>query len=173
MIKEDFSSAGAVIFLVVLGAVLVLMPGAAVSTLVRCFGLVLILIGALKLIPQVTGDVRKALGSPELGCAATALIAGAGLMFCPEFVVSVFPAFAGLMIAAIGVAYLLKALESHRAGEPNADTKIILSVIPVICGAVICFNPFSAVATLVRIVGVILIYNGIAGFWMEAKEMPK
>ena len=48
---------------------------------------------------------------------------------------------------------------------------LVFSVITIGCGALICLNPFSAVTTLVRIVGVILIYNGITGFWMEAKKI--
>lgn len=60
MVKENLNNPGAAVFLAVLGAVLILMPGAAVSTLVRCFGLVLILIGTLKLVPQLRSKMRDA-----------------------------------------------------------------------------------------------------------------
>ena len=74
------------------------------------------------------------------------------------------------LILLVGIAHLLRALAAMRMQDPAAGMMTVFSVITVICGAVICFNPFSAVTTLVRIIGVIFVYNGITGFWIEAKK---
>ena len=168
--KERFSNPGAAVFLAVLGALLILMPGAAVSALVRCFGLAIIMIGTLKLVPQLRSRIHNAAGNAALVSSAVTVAAGFLVMLCPEKAASVFPLFAGAVILLVGVAHLLHALEAGRAGEPAARMMLAFSVITIVCGAVICCNPFSAVTTLVRIVGVILVYNGITGFWIEARK---
>lgn len=171
MVKENLSNPGAAVFLAVLGAVLILMPGAAVSTLVRCFGLVLILIGTLKLVPQLRSKMRDAAGNAALVSSAVTVAAGFLLMLCPEKAASVFPMFAGIVILLVGIAHLMRAMEAKQAGDLASRMMLVFSVITIGCGALICLNPFSAVTTLVRIVGVILVYNGITGFWMEAKKI--
>ncbi len=171
MVKENLNNPGAAVFLAVLGAVLILMPGAAVSTLVRCFGLVLILIGTLKLVPQLRSKMRDAAGNAALVSSAVTVAAGFLLMLCPEKAASVFPMFAGIVILFVGIAHLIRAMEAKQAGDPASRMMLVFSVITIGCGALICLNPFSAVTTLVRIVGVILVYNGITGFWMEAKKI--
>lgn len=170
MIRENLNNPGAAIFLAVLGAVLILMPGAAVSTLVRCFGLVLILIGTLKLVPQLHSRMRNAMGNAMLVSAAVTVTTGFLVMLCPEKAASVFPMFAGIIILLVGLAHLMHAISARQAGDPSARMMLVFSAITIGCGAMICLNPFSAVTTLVRIVGVILIYNGITGFWIEAKK---
>ena len=171
MVKENLNNPGAAVFLAVLGAVLILMPGAAVSTLVRCFGLVLILIGTLKLVPQLRSKMRDAAGNAALVSSAVTVAAGFLVMLCPEKAASVFPMFAGIVILLVGIAHLMRAMEAKQAGDPASRMMLVFSFITIGCGALICLNPFSAVTTLVRIVGVILVYNGITGFWMEAKKI--
>lgn len=170
MIRENLNNPGAAVFLAVLGAVLILMPGAAVSTLVRCFGLVLILIGTLKLVPQLRSRMRNAAGNAMLVSSAVTVTVGFLVMLCPEKAASVFPMFAGIIILLVGLAHLMHAVSAKQAGDPAARMMLVFSAITIVCGAMICFNPFSAVTTLVRIVGVILVYNGITGFWIEAKK---
>ena len=170
MIKTQYSNPGAAVFLAVLGAVLILMPGAAVSTLVRCFGLVLIMIGTLKFVPNLRSRLRDAAGNAALVSSALTVAAGFLLMLCPEKAASVFPLFAGILIVLTGIVHLLHAHAAKQFGNPAAHTMLIFSVITIGCGVLICLNPFSAVKTLVRIVGVILVYNGITGFWIEWKH---
>lgn len=171
MMQERFGNPGAAVFLAVLGAVLILTPGTAVSTLVRCFGLVLILIGTLKLVPQLRSKMRDAAGNAALVSAAVTVAAGFLVMMCPEKAASVFPLFAGAVILLVGIVHLLHALAAKQAGDSSARMMLVFSVITIACGAMICCNPFSAVTTLVRIIGVIFVYNGITGFWIEAKKI--
>lgn len=170
MIQIKDGTPGAAVFLAVLGTVLILTPGAAVSALVRCFGLVLIMIGTFRFVPQLHSRLHHAAGNAALVSSALTVGAGFLVMLCPEKAASVFPLFAGILILLIGMVHLMHALAAKRSGDPAARMMFVFSAITLICGAMICLNPFSAVTTLVRMIGVILVYNGITGFWMEAKH---
>ncbi|HAM68766.1 MAG TPA: hypothetical protein DCP68_04040, partial [Ruminococcus sp.] len=47
---------------------------------------------------------------------------------------------------------------------------LVMPVVTIILGAVLLFNPFSAAATLVRVIGCILIYNAVTGIFIDSRH---
>ncbi|MCQ2408126.1 MAG: DUF308 domain-containing protein [Oscillospiraceae bacterium] len=170
MKKLQFSQSGASLVMAVLGVILLLMPGTALTTVVQIIGAFLLLAAAAKLIGAYRDrrsefDSRVLIGNGLIG-----VIAGIFLLFRPAAVVSIFPMLAGLLVLIFGIINLMNALECRRIDASVSGAVLVMPIITIILGAVLFFNPFSAASTLVRVIGCILIYNGITGIIIDSKH---
>ena len=88
----------------------------------------------------------------------------------PAAVVSIFPVIAGLIVLLSGLINLSNALECRRTYANTSPAVLVMPVVTIILGAVLLFNPFSAAATLVRVIGCILIYNAVTGIFIDSRH---
>lgn len=153
---------------IIIGVILFLMPSTALVTILRFVGIVLIIMGVLQLIAGMKENSNVTQG--EKAIALIAAIAGAVVLLFPGFVVSLFPLIAAAVIILNGISNLLKAFEAKKGGDSGWVAMCALSIVTIIAGIIVFRNPFSATKTLVRIIGAILIYNGVTGTWMSAKQ---
>ena len=56
-----------------------------------------------------------------------------------------------------------------RLGMAARKPIIVMAIMSVILGVLILCNPFGTVSTLVRIIGVVLIYKAITGMFIRIK----
>lgn len=150
----------------IVGIILVLMPGTALATIVRFIGIMLIIVGALQLISGINNSNTS---QGEKAAAMVAAVGGAVLLLFPGFVVSIFHLVAAAVIILIGASHLAKAFEAKKSGDSGWGIMCALSIVTIISGIIVFRNPF-AIRTLVRIIGIILIYNGLTGTWMNSKN---
>lgn len=170
MKKLQISQSGASLITLLLGCVLLLMPGAALTTVVRIIGVFLLLAAAAKLIGAFR-DRRSVIASRFLfGNGLLSGLAGLFLLLKPAAAVSVFPMIAGIIVLLSGLINLSNALECRRMYVNESAAVLIMPIITIVLGAVLLFNPFSAAATLVRVIGCILIYNGITGIFIDSRH---
>ena len=168
--KLQFSQSGASLVMAVLGVILLLMPGAALTTVVQIIGAFLLLAAAAKLIGAYRDRRSEFASRFLLGNGLVGGIAGLVLLFKPAAVVSIFPMLAGLLVLLSGIINLTNALECRRTYANTSPAVLVMPVITIILGAVLLFNPFSAAATLVRVIGCLLIYNGITGIFIDSRH---
>lgn len=153
---------------VIIGVILFLMPGKALATILRFVGIILIIMGVLHMLSAFKENSESTQG--EKAVALIAIIAGAVVLLFPGFIVSLFPLIAAAAIILNGISNLMKAIDAKKSGDSGWMAMCILSIITVIAGIIVFRNPFSATKTLVRVIGAILIYNGVTGTWMSAKQ---
>lgn len=153
---------------VIIGVILVLMPGTALATILRFVGIILIIMGVFGLISGMKEGSEASQG--EKAISLVAVIAGAFVLLFPGFVVSLFPLIAAAVIILNGISNLLKSIDAKKSGDSGWTAMCILSIVTIIAGIIVFRNPFSATRTLVRIIGAILIYNGVTGTWISAKN---
>lgn len=168
--KLQFSQSGASLVTLILGVILLLMPGTALTTVVQIIGAFLLLAAIIKVIGACR-DRRSELASRFLlGSGLVSGIAGIFLLMKPAAVVSIFPVIAGLIVLLSGLINLSNALECRRTYVNVSPAVLVMPVVTIILGAVLLFNPFSAAETLVRVIGCILIYNGITGIFIDSRH---
>ncbi len=152
------------------GLYLILNPREALETALKVLAIALTACGAVAVIVSVfmwtkQEQRKRALAVTAAGLAA--LAAGIFLLVTPfEKIDSFFSKIAGVLIAFSGILNLVKAIDTKKAGGKAWQVLLALAILTIVLGAFV-FTGFFGIAdmttTVVVIVGVILIYNGVLG----------
>jgi len=156
------------ILMILVGIFLFVYPGRTLDLAVRIVGIALLVLGAVGILSYVLGG-KKDGGAAALTAPVLAAAAGLVLLIAPGFVLSILPFVAGVLIVITGASRLLEALTLRRRGGSGAPLAILLSVVTILLGIVIIFNPFKTLSLLVKVLGVIVIYTGVSGLLIAAK----
>jgi uncharacterized membrane protein HdeD (DUF308 family) len=161
--KKSFVAAS--LAYVVLGLVLLLFPDLTTSLICTAVGLLLLAYGVsagLSFFAGSGGGYRSQLDMVLGGFAA---ILGVLFLLKPHTLLSVLPIIFGLYILIDGFLNLKRGLDMRSYGYAGWTTTLVLSVVSVVLGAVILWNPFSTHLLLVRIIGASFLYEGTADLW--------
>lgn len=176
---KQISSIGYVLCCVLIGALFLLFPGWVIGTLSLILGLLCIAYGTWKLITALRTAGFTRIGA-LLGGAAAILIGGY-IIRQPENVFSLLPFAAGIFFLLDGIDRIRCAAAMHRTVRNTAANKrqaaavgkqkrrfytaCIIGVVTVICGIILLLYPFDALEFTLRIVGFLILCNGVGAFW--------
>ncbi|MEI5993500.1 HdeD family acid-resistance protein [Candidatus Enterococcus mansonii] len=107
-------------------------------------------------VKKVTGTY----GMSFLGGILLIVMAGIVLVFA-KGIVSILPIFLGLVIVVVGVTRGIQSINLRSYATVNWLPMLIYSVVLVLAGLVLTFNPFSSLLVLFQLFGGILIFMGI------------
>ncbi|MGK0552212.1 HdeD family acid-resistance protein [Enterococcus faecalis] len=141
---------------IVLGSAILFRPTAFFHLVGYLIAGYLVLMGLINIYDDY--QIKKATGSFGLGMASGIIflvLAAAFLLFAPV-IVSVLPFSLGVVIALNGLFQLITALNSKRF------IWIIYSVIVLLAGFMLIFNPFKSFIVLFQVFGCVLIFMGIS-----------
>lgn len=163
MNRSKLSTVLSIIAVLIAGIILVAAPGSTLITAAKILGTALIVFGVIRVVfyfLQKDKDKRSLL---SLLYGFVGIVAGILIFAAPTFLINLFPVIAGIIIAVSGLADLIRSLRIRKLGGSNWVLFFILSLLTIAFGALIMFNPFESMTTLIRVIGVILIYDGIVG----------
>lgn len=146
---------------IIFGALVVINPNSVFKLAVYFISAYIALMGVMNLSDGL--KVKKTTGTygiSFLGGIMLLLIAGIVLVFA-KGIVSILPIFLGLVIAFIGVSRGIQAVNLRNYVNVSWMPMFIYSVILVISGLVLTFNPFSSLLVLFQLFGGILVFMGI------------
>ena len=132
---------------IVLGAILLIFPGATVAVVMNGIGIAAIIIGIINIVRYFMTDASAAMQSNNLA---------SGLIFVLALCI-------GLAIMIGGFFKLQGSIAALRMGA-KWNITMVAAVISLIFGALIVFNPFSTAMTLMRVLGAGLIYEGVVDY---------
>lgn len=156
------------LIMLAVGVLFLIYPGGTLKIAVRILGAGLLLLGAVGIaLPLIR---KEELVVSAAVAAVVELIVGVVVLASPGFVISLFPAIMGILIALYGLADLIDALNRKRAGAGNWKAAIVLAAVAIVLGVVVLVNPFKTMSVLVRIAGVILIYEAASEFIIRLKN---
>ncbi|MGX7244553.1 HdeD family acid-resistance protein [Enterococcus quebecensis] len=145
----------------IFGLLIVINPRSVFQVAVYFISAYIAIIGILNLYDGL--KIKKATGTygmSFLGGIILLVIAGIVLTFA-EGIVSILPVFLGLVIVIVGVTRAIQAVNLRTYVNVSWMPMLIYSVILVIAGLVLTFNPFSSLLVLFQLFGGILIFMGI------------
>ena len=158
-IKSGMLISGAV--LIVAGLVLLFFPVTTTKMIAYIAAAMLLFMG----IGQIIGYFRYEPGSGRyssgLVLAIFLMIVGLLIYYKAEVVVSIIPIILGVVILFSGFSKLQQAVDLARMKARRWTTVLATACLNLILGGVI-FNPFSTAMTLLRFVGIGLLYSGIS-----------
>lgn len=156
------------LILLIVGIILILIPGTILTTLIRIIGAAAALFGVYLGLSWYRA--REGENASMAAAGAVLLLIGIFLFTSPHTFVSIFPIAAGIVILINGAVHLAEALNLRKTGSDKWLAAAILSGITLVLGIVMLANPFSVMTTLVRVLGFVLIYNGVTGLFIS-KQM--
>lgn len=143
------------------GIVLIIFPQTTARTIGYAFACILILLGLRCIFKYMMRDIKVAFYHYDLVTAAVLILASVYVFINVDAVVAFIPFILGIFVTISGVIKLQNALDLWRLKNGGSVMVFMLAVVNVIFGIVLMVNPFGAMATFIRIIGIGLIYSGV------------
>lgn len=157
-----------------LGLALVIYPKKTWETSLRILGIALLACGVLAALYYFIVLRRRGSGSQNemlvgvLGCVA--VVVGIVVLAAPKLFTNLFGFVAGILVAFSGILNLMKAIDVKKNDGKGWKVLLGLSLVAIALGVLIFIDPFKAPATLIILVGAVLIYNGVLGIVATIQE---
>jgi uncharacterized membrane protein HdeD (DUF308 family) len=148
------------LLLIALGILLIVRSEATIMTISYVIGAILIAIGVLaeiEFLKESKNDLTKTDMAVIYGIVC--IILGIVVINNPEAIASIIPLVIGVIIIVNSAVKLQYSFELKKEKNDLWLSTLILSIVMLVCGVVLIFNPFAGAVLLTKIVGVfILVY---------------
>lgn len=157
------------VFCILFGMLLVIWPD--VSTQVVCIGLgvVLALSGVVNLVTYFVERDGRFVSQISLLVGIVLTVVGGWIILKPEVLIMIVPVIVGVIVTIHGVHNLVQALELFRNQYSKWWVALLLGIVTAGLGILLICNPFDAVSTVVMLIGIFLIYDGISDIWIISR----
>lgn len=149
---------------VIVGLILAIFPDSTARTIGYAFATVVLIAGLGFLYRFVTKDIAYSFVGNELVIGIVLVIASIFVYMKVDSVVSVIPVLLGIVIVISGISKLQNAIGLHNLHYNGSTAVLAFGILNVVFGVVLILNPFSAVTTLIMLIGLGLVFSGITDF---------
>ena len=151
------------------GCLLLFRPAGSMLFVARAIGVGIILSGLVIL----SGYFTKSSILPGASMLGGIVLAAFGvfLLSKPTFLIDFIPVIAGIVVAADGVMNLLETLRLRKY-QNGLTGALILPILSIVLGCILIFRPFGVVKIIVRLIGIVLVYNAVTDFIVAARIDP-
>lgn len=157
------------ILCLVLGLVLLLWPGLTMRIVCTTVGAVLIVSGVVRIIAYFTARDGSMYSQLNLVFGIILAAVGVWIVMSPEKVLALIPIIMGIIIALHGLHNIRQAILLSRDKYNNWWVALLLGILTVGFGVLLVCRPFAAVDTMVMLIGIFLIYDGLSSIWIVTR----
>lgn len=143
-----------------LGIFLLAVPGTALNIVCYALGGVVLVCAVVQLVRYFTASHKVFQSQFTLISGLVCLGLGGFLVLRSDLVVRILPVVFGLFVLFDSLGRIQNALDLRRCGYSSWKWFILLALLSVVLGAIMIFDPFAAMETLVMGIGIILIVEG-------------
>lgn len=154
---------------VLLGLVLVLWPGLTIQIACTAVGAVLIISGAIRIISYFTARDSSMYSQINLIFGIIFAVVGVWIVIKPDKVLAIIPIIVGIVIALHGLHNLQQAIELCKDKYDKWWIALILGILTMGFGVLLICRPFAAIDTVVMLIGIFLIYDGLSNIWIVSR----
>ena len=151
---------------VLVGLALTIWPGVIVDAANYILGGIILVVGIIYLAISFWGKFGSFLKGFGIFFSVVLICVGVFMFLQPDIVLSIFPMIVGGIIVVHGILDLKNAISLAMNKYRLWWVALIISVVTIGLGVLLLFNPISAIELAFRIIGVILIVDGISDFWI-------
>lgn len=151
----------------ILGLIFLFFPGQTTRLFCTAVGALLLLYGAVTVISFFVhqGGDRGFSLQAELILGVISAIVGIFFLTRPSVILSILPVILGLYILIDALVNLKRGMDLRACGYAGWTAALVLSLISLVLGAVILWNPFATQLLLVRVIGAAFLYQGVSDLW--------
>lgn len=161
MSKFFKTSVFSAIGLAILGILLVFESELTIVSISYVIGAILVAIGALAIINYINDMKKNVKNELDIVYGIGMVILGIIVISNPKGVASIIPFILGVLIIINSAAKLQYSLELKKDNNNLWNSTMILSLITLLCGILLVFNPFSGAEFITKVVGIILFIYAI------------
>lgn len=151
---------------ILIGSVFAIWPEIVANAANYILGGIILIVGIVYLAMSFWSKQRNFLTGFGIIFSVVLIVIGVFMLLKPVFVLSLFPMIVGGIIIIHGIIDLKRSIELASLKYKLWWIALIIAVATIGLGVLLVFNPFSAVTLAFRIIGVILIVDGISDFWI-------
>lgn len=167
-IKIEFNEYAVSIIGIAAGLLLLIFPQQAISVIAYGIGAVAMIYGLMKVISYFRNKNISSfffLGELILGI----ILLGIGLFSFsnPAGIFAVLPIILGILVMIEGISKVQRAMMLRKYSYQNWGAACIVGICIIALGIVLIVNPFSALVVTMRVLGAIVLMDGICGIWVS------
>ncbi len=154
---------------IIIGLVLVIWPGTSTQVVCKVLGAVLFIYGVMQILLYIFARERSLYLQGMLLLGVIFGVVGAFILLKPEMIIAAVPIIMGIIIVIHGLHNAVQAIKLKSLHYDKWWLALLLGSVTIILGGVLIYNPFRVVDTVVRVIGVFLIYDGISDIWIISR----
>lgn len=154
---------------VILGLVLVFRPGMSMRIVCTVVGVVLLVAGVMRIMAYFAMRDGSMYAQVNLVFGIVLAVVGVWIIMKPDTVLAIIPIIVGIVIAIHGLHNLKQAMELWRDKYDKWWIAFLMGVLTVGFGVLLICRPFAAIDTVVMLIGIFLIYDGLSNIWIVSR----
>ncbi|SDH26517.1 Uncharacterized membrane protein HdeD, DUF308 family [Pseudobutyrivibrio sp. 49] len=143
---------------IVIGVLLLIYPTESLTTISRVIAAIVILSGIFVIISQIFDKGFNAMGIAVGGVLA---VIGIWIFLAPGSIVSIIPIAIGVLLVVHGLQDLGLAAQAIKTKAPRPWLTFIIAAVTILLGVACIADAFKFIAIATRLIGIMLIYDGI------------
>ncbi len=161
MTKLLKSSIWSSIALIILGLLLIFYSELTIVSISYGVGAILIAIGVIALIKYITNINKEIKNELDIVYGIGTIILGIIVISSPKAIASIIPFVLGVLIVINSTAKIDYSFRLRKQKNNLWVSTLVVSLIALVCGVVLIFNPFAGAEFITKIIGVILVIYAI------------
>lgn len=162
LMKKFFrSSLVSSITLFILGILIIFKSEVTIITISYLIGSVLVALGALAIIQYIKNIEASGQNDLDILYGVVTIILGLLVINNPKLIASILPIIIGVAIIINSATKLQYAFELKKENNQQWKTTMVISIISVICGVTLLFNPFKGAVVITQTIGIFMIIYSI------------
>lgn len=154
---------------VVLGLVLLIWPGTTTQIVCMMLGSVLLVYGVIHILLYLISKERSIISQGMMILGIVVAVIGVWILVRPEMIIMAVPVIVGVLIAIHGIHNISQAITLKKEGYERWWIACLLGILTTALGVVLVYNPFTVMNTVVRLIGIFLIYDGLSDVWIISR----
>ena len=150
----------------IIGILFLVFPDSSISMIGTIIACVVILAGVIVIISQVVDFGRNVMG---IIVGAVITLIGIDMLISPSAIMTIIPIAIGVLLCVHGLQDLSMAVESAKAHADRVWIAFVIAAVNIILGLVCILNAFGLVSLAFRIIGIMLIWDGISDLGLVHK----
>lgn len=157
------------ILCVVLGIVLVVWPDLSMQIVCIAIGAVLLIGGGVRLAVYFTNKDGSMYAQMSLIMGIVLAVVGVWILMKPDKVLAIIPIIVGIVIVLHGINDLQQAVSLFKDKYDKWWVALVLGLLTIGFGVLLICRPFEALDTVVMLIGLFLIYDGLSDIWIVSR----
>lgn len=154
---------------IVLGIVLVVWPDMSMQITCTAIGVVLLAGGIMRLIEYFVMRDGSMYAQMNLIMGIVLAVVGFWIVLKPDKVLAIIPIIIGIVIVLHGLNNLQQTVTLCKEKYDKWWVALILGILTVGFGILLICRPFAALDTVVILIGIFLIYDGVSDLWIVSR----
>lgn len=146
---------------VIAGAILLLFPETTARTICYLIAIVVMAIGLIKVLTYLARGLEQNMYKNDLVVGLVCFIIGLVLIFKVKAIISIIPILLGILVLISGFGKLQSSLDVKRMKNGNWTYFFIIALVNIALGLLCIFSPFKIAKTMIRLIGLAMLFSGI------------